>query len=81
MPLQTYEKRFAEFPFLFIFIISWLRQGIIDSTETETCQIYFRMPVKAKFYKDLITPTIDGQAVCVRYVFSTPVVLDARLNN
>ena len=28
LPLQTYEKKFVEFPFLFIFIISWSKQGI-----------------------------------------------------
>ena len=32
LPLQTYEKKLAEFPFLFIFIIPWLRYTNFYST-------------------------------------------------
>ena len=33
LPLQTYEKKFAEFPFLFISIISWRKQLVSVSRE------------------------------------------------
>ena len=56
-------------------------QGIIDYTETETLQVFSRIPVTAKIFKELFAPTINGIAVSVRYVFSMPVVLNARMND
>ena len=35
LPLQTYEKTFAEFPFLFIFIIPWLSKYYIMRSQAE----------------------------------------------
>ena len=49
-------------------------QGIIDSTGTETRQIFFHMFVMAKSFKELFAPTLNGIAASVRCVFSTPVV-------
>ena len=49
--------------------------GIIDSTETETRRSFSRMFEKAKFVKELFTPTVNGMAVSVRYLFSMPVVV------
>ena len=55
--------------------------GIIDYTGAETWQIFPRMPVTAKFFKELFTPTGNGIAVSVRYVSSAPANLCARFND
>ena len=34
-----------------------IKQGIIDSTATETWQVFPSMPVKTNFFKELFTPT------------------------
>ena len=58
-----------------------LDYGIIGYTGTETEQICSCMPVKAKIFKELYTPTCNEIAVSIWYVSSTAVVLDARLND
>ena len=58
-------------------------QGIIDSTGTDTWQIFLLYVCKNKFFLKsclTLTPSFIGVDVSVRYVSSTPVVLDARLN-
>ena len=54
---------------------------MINSTGTETRQFSSHMPIKGKFLKSFFISTLNGTAVSVRYVSSTPVVLDARLND
>ena len=39
------------------------------------------MLTMAKTFEQLVTPTSNGIAVSVRYVSSTPVILDAGLND
>ena len=57
-----------------------LWQGIIDSTGTKAWQLFSCMPSKVKIFKKLLTPTWNGIAASVRYVSSTPVVINARFN-
>ena len=44
-------------------------------------EIFSRMLVKTKLFRELFTSTRNGIAVSVRYVSSMPVVLDDRLHN
>ena len=43
-------------------------QRIIDPTGTKTSQIFFRMFVMAKIFKELFTPTKNTIAIIVRCV-------------
>ena len=54
--LQTYEKKFAEFRFLFSLYFLDIAQGIIDSTGTETRQRCSHMIVMARSFEELFTP-------------------------
>ena len=54
--LQTYAKKFAEFRFLFSLYFLDIAQGILDSTGTETRQVFSRMFIMAKSFEELFTP-------------------------
>ena len=74
LPLQTYEKKFAEFPFLFIFIIPWSKQGIIDMNRNGKSAIFFSYVCNGKKIKELFASTLDRKPASVRCVSSMIVV-------
>ena len=57
------------------------KQGIEDIQEQKLGKIFSCMLTTAKIVKELSTPALNGISVSVRCVSSTPVVMDARLNN
>ena len=66
---------------LLIYTINAFYQGIIDSTGTETRHFFSSVRTMAKSFKECFTTTLNGIAVNVQYVSSTPVVLRAGLND
>ena len=78
--LQTCEKNFAEFPFLYSVysLITLKKYKFYRNGNSANLFLYI---CNNKKFKELFTPTWNGIAVSVQYVSSMQVVLNTRLGD